>query len=180
VDGFRGIADTINRRMLSKRGNRMKRFEGLLATLPAGSIFEGEIIAPDGAGRPIFADLMLGRGAPAYVAFDVLAAEGEDLRSLLLARRKGILKRLVKGARNWIAVTNGMTGDGRRLFEMVAAMDLEGIVGKRLADPYGPGTTTSVRSPRSGCVQNSTRLRTSGSICAKAISQIAYSPTTTP
>jgi ATP-dependent DNA ligase len=88
-DGFRGIADTIDGRMLSKRGNRMKRFEGLLAVLPAGCILDGEIIAPDGTGRSIFADLMLRRGAAAYVAFDVLAADGEDLRSLPLARRKG-------------------------------------------------------------------------------------------
>jgi ATP-dependent DNA ligase len=32
-------------------------------------------------------------------------------------------------------------GDGRRLFEIVAGMDLEGIVARRLADPYAPGTT---------------------------------------
>jgi ATP-dependent DNA ligase len=37
-DGFRGIADTVNGRMLSKRGNRMKRFEDLIATLPVGCI----------------------------------------------------------------------------------------------------------------------------------------------
>jgi hypothetical protein len=61
-DGFRGIADTIAGRMLSKHGNRMRRFEGLLAALSDGCIFDGEIITPDGAGRPIFADLMLGGG----------------------------------------------------------------------------------------------------------------------
>jgi hypothetical protein len=30
LDGFRGIADTVNGRMLSKNGNRLRRFEGLL------------------------------------------------------------------------------------------------------------------------------------------------------
>ena len=29
-DGFRAIADTVNGRILSKRGNRMHRFEALL------------------------------------------------------------------------------------------------------------------------------------------------------
>jgi bifunctional non-homologous end joining protein LigD len=61
-DGFRGMADTVNGCMLSKRGNRMRRFDGLLAALPAGCIFDGEIIAPDRAGCPIFADLMQRRG----------------------------------------------------------------------------------------------------------------------
>jgi bifunctional non-homologous end joining protein LigD len=141
-DGFRGIADTLNGRMLSKRGNRMKRFERLLAALPAGCIFDGEIIAPDRTGRPVFADLMLRRGAPAYVAFDVLMADGEDLRPLPLVARKAVLKHLAKGARHWIAVTDGATGEGRRLFELVGEMDLEGIVAKRLGDPYAPGSTT--------------------------------------
>ena len=35
-----------------------------------------------------------------------------------------------------------MLGQGRRLFELVAEMDLEGIVAKRLVDPYAPGRTT--------------------------------------
>jgi ATP-dependent DNA ligase len=28
LDGFRGLADTVNGRMLSKNGNRMRRFSG--------------------------------------------------------------------------------------------------------------------------------------------------------
>jgi hypothetical protein len=79
---------------------------------------------------------------PTYVAFDVLVAEGEDLRALPLVDRKAVLKHLAKGARHWIAVTDGVTGEGRRLFELVTEMDLEGIGAKRLADPYAPASTT--------------------------------------
>ena len=43
--------------MLSRRGNRMHRFEGLLARLPAGCILDGEIVALDDEGRPRFRDL---------------------------------------------------------------------------------------------------------------------------
>src|SRR5262249_13514956 len=46
-DGFRGLADTINSRILSKNRNRMKRFERLLETLPKGCVFDGEIVALD-------------------------------------------------------------------------------------------------------------------------------------
>lgn len=36
LDGFRGMADTLNSRMLSKNGKRLKRFEPLLDSLPSG------------------------------------------------------------------------------------------------------------------------------------------------
>ena len=45
LDGFRGVADTIAGRMLSKNGNRLKRYEALLDALPAGYVFDGEIVA---------------------------------------------------------------------------------------------------------------------------------------
>src|SRR5262245_42753996 len=64
LDGFRGMADTIAGRMLSKNGNRMKRYEQLLEVLPAGYVFDGEIVALDEGGRPVFNDLMFGRRAP--------------------------------------------------------------------------------------------------------------------
>ena len=48
----------------------------------------GEIVALDAAGRPVFADLMFRRRSPIFVAFDVLVARGEDVRSLPLAVRK--------------------------------------------------------------------------------------------
>jgi bifunctional non-homologous end joining protein LigD len=84
---------------------------------------------------------MLARRAPVYVAFDVLVAQGEDVRSLPLGRRKAILKRLAKGAQRWIAIVDGVPGEGRRLFGLIADMNLEGMVAKRLADPYAPGVT---------------------------------------
>ena len=41
---------------------------------------------------------MFGRGSPTYVAFDLLMAGGEDLRSLPLRERKATLTRIGKGA----------------------------------------------------------------------------------
>ena len=77
----------------------MHRFETLLQWLPAGCVLEGGIVALGEAGRPVFADLMLGRRRPIFVAFDALAHRGEDLRPLPLSRCKAVLKRLAKGAR---------------------------------------------------------------------------------
>jgi bifunctional non-homologous end joining protein LigD len=139
-DGFRALADTTTGWMLSRRGNRMHRFEALLAQLPAGCILDGEIVALDDEGHPRFHDLMFARRPPVYVAFDVLAANGQDLCPLPLNERKAVLDRLARNACGWIAITDAVSGRGRRLFELVAALDLEGIVAKRLDDAYAPGT----------------------------------------
>ena len=90
------LVDTVNGRILSKRGNRMNRFEALLRSLPADCVLDGEVVALDAAGRPMFADLMFGRRPPIFVAFDVPVARGEDVRALPLARRKAVLGRLAR------------------------------------------------------------------------------------
>jgi bifunctional non-homologous end joining protein LigD len=137
-DGFRAAADTVRGRLISRNGDRLRRFEEVLDQLPIGNVFDGELVVLDDAGRPLFADLMFGRGRPTYVAFDLLMAGGEDLRSLPLKERKARLARVGKGAERWIALTNGAVGGGRALYRAVVDADLEGIVAKRLADAYHP------------------------------------------
>jgi ATP-dependent DNA ligase len=53
-DGFRGIADTVHGRMLSRNRHHLKRYDALLCGLPAGCILDGEIVVLDGQGRPQF------------------------------------------------------------------------------------------------------------------------------
>jgi bifunctional non-homologous end joining protein LigD len=127
-DGFRAAADTVRGRLISRNGNRMKRFEGVLDLLPGGHVFDGELVVLDGAGRPLFKQLLFGRRRPTYVAFDLLMAEGIDLRPLPLKRRKAMLARIGEGAERWIALTNGIVGEGRALYRAVVEADLEGIV----------------------------------------------------
>ncbi len=95
-DGFRGLADTLRGRMLSKNGNPLKRFKGLVDALPRGFVFDGEIVALDERGRPVFNDLLFGRREPAYIPFDVLVVEGEDVRGLPLKERKALLDKVVR------------------------------------------------------------------------------------
>src|SRR5215470_15336933 len=95
-DGFRGIADTIRYRMLSKNLKRLQRFEPLLDTLPAGYVFDGEIVGLDETGRPMFKDLMFGRRESTYVAFDVLFVDGKDVRAAPLKERKAVLDRIIR------------------------------------------------------------------------------------
>jgi len=59
-DGFRAAADTVRGRLLSRNGNRIQRFEGVLDLLPKGQVFDGELVVLDDAGRPLFNELLFG------------------------------------------------------------------------------------------------------------------------
>jgi ATP-dependent DNA ligase len=52
-DGFRAATDTVRGRLISRNGNRMKRFERVLDLLPKGYFFDGELVVLDDAGRPL-------------------------------------------------------------------------------------------------------------------------------
>jgi ATP-dependent DNA ligase len=67
-------------------------------------------------------------------------ADGEDLHLLPLRDRKAVLAKLAHDARGWMALTDGVVGEGRRLFDLVVSQDLEGIVAKRLQEPYRSST----------------------------------------
>jgi ATP-dependent DNA ligase len=94
-DGFRGVADTVNGQILSKNKNHFRKFDRLLRMLPPGCVFDGEIVALDEGGRPVFNDLMFGRREPSYVAFDILFENGRDVREEPLVRRKALLKEIL-------------------------------------------------------------------------------------
>jgi bifunctional non-homologous end joining protein LigD len=97
-------------------------------------------VALDDQGRQDFRLLMAGRGNLHYAVFDVLWLKGKDLRECPLSRRKRILRRLVKKTSTVLSPIFGVRGHGRDLFAAVERLDLEGVVAKRLADPYTPDT----------------------------------------
>jgi ATP-dependent DNA ligase len=68
--------------VISRNGNQMQR---VLDFLPKGHVFGGELVVLDDAGRPLFNELLFGRRRPTHVAFDLLIADGMDLRPLPLA-----------------------------------------------------------------------------------------------
>ncbi len=90
----------------------------------------------DSDGRPQFNDLLFGRGDPVYIVFDLLFYERVDIRSLPLRERRAILDQVAK--RYGLQKSELFIGCGKSLFETVCAMDLEGVVCKRLEDHHGP------------------------------------------
>ena len=74
---------------------------------------------------------------PAYVAFDLLWIDGVELRPKPLSERRVVLRGLLPEGSPTIAEALSVEGRGSDLYKLVCAHDLEGIVAKRVADPYG-------------------------------------------
>jgi hypothetical protein len=112
-------------------------------------VFDGEIVALDRDGRPIFNDLLFGRRQPVYVTFDVLVVDGEDVRDAPLKERKALLEKVVR--RHRMQKSEPVLGDGQAAFQAACGLDLEGVVAKGLGDSYGPRTTREESSATSLC-----------------------------
>jgi bifunctional non-homologous end joining protein LigD len=122
------------------------------------AVLDGEIVVLDDQGRPSFMALaermhvresgrarQLAAVRPvSYMVFDILAANGTDIRGVSYVERRSLLEsiagRLGAGGR-WI-VPPRFT-DGPATLQAARELTLEGIVAKRLSSVYRPG----VRSP---------------------------------
>ena len=157
-DGFRGVAyaSGLGVEIRSRRDFRFDRFgelSGRVASVLGGreAILDGEIVALDRKGKPVFRDLLRGQGFLAFAAFDLLWIDGEDLRRQPLEVRKQRLTDLLPADTGPLYKILTLEEHGRALFGAIAKMDLEGIVAKRKSDPYGPGTTWyKIKNPAYG------------------------------
>jgi bifunctional non-homologous end joining protein LigD len=104
------------------------------------AILDGEIVALDEHGRQDSRALRAGRGQPHFAAFDALWIDGRDLRRRPLRQRKRGLHRVIWATTAVVSQVFGVEERGRELFRAVERLDLEGLVAKRLDDPYAPGT----------------------------------------
>ncbi|MGH2374244.1 MAG: hypothetical protein ACRDIC_12370 [bacterium] len=146
-DGFRGLVylppDGCTNR--SKRAHTFRRFDALCAPLrelvaARTAILDGEVLALDAEGRPQFMDLLRGKGRLAFAAFDILWLDGRDLRPVPLTKRKAHLNTVLPYESSEVFKTMVVEEHGFALYEAVKRLDLEGIVAKGKADPYGPAS----------------------------------------
>ena len=113
------------------------------AALP-DCVLDGEAVALDGKGEPSFAALQAalsdGRGDELiYYAFDLLFAEGRDLRGMPLRERKAALKDLLGKDAPHLRYVEHFETSGEAVWRSACRLDLEGIVSKRLDAPYRSG-----------------------------------------
>ena len=116
-------------------------------------LIDGEIVALDAKGVPSFSDLQAAIADSktdrlVFFAFDLLFAQGLDLRRLPLVERKAQLKQLLEArlkdrkARS-IRYVDHFDADGETVMESVQKLAMEGIVSKRLASAYHSGRSES-------------------------------------
>ena len=116
------------------------------------AMIDGEIVALDHEGHPNFSALQaaISDGKTddlVFYAFDLLFAEGEDLRRVALEQRKDRLKQLLdarkKSKSESIRYVDHFEANGEDVLASAKKLGLEGIVSKKLNSPYRSGRSES-------------------------------------
>ena len=115
-------------------------------------LVDGEIVALNDGGTPDFSGLQaaISNGKTdnlVFFAFDLLFADGMDIRALPLSERKPQLKELLdaraKGKAKRINYVTHFGEDGDTVLQSARKLGLEGIVSKKLSAPYRSGRSES-------------------------------------
>jgi ATP-dependent DNA ligase len=133
--------------------------EALLANVPAGSVVDGEIVIPTPEGLDFDAlqqrlhpaasrVAKLAKDTPsAFVAFDLLAVDGRDIRETPQRDRRALLERALSKAERPISVTP-MTRDPKLAVDWLARFEgagLDGVIAKPEAAVYQPGVRAMIK-----------------------------------
>ena len=156
-DGYRAICTVredgkislVSRNGLDFLGQfpELDELRGAWTTLPI--VVDGEIVSLDERGRSSFQRLQgsFNRNRPSarsddakkypltYAVFDILYADGKDLRKTPLEERKAILEHAI-GDPDLVLYSKHVIGDGCAFFEQAQRQQLEGIIGKRRDSTY--------------------------------------------
>ncbi|MBV9334173.1 MAG: non-homologous end-joining DNA ligase, partial [Candidatus Eremiobacteraeota bacterium] len=144
-DGYRALCTTEENKLtvVSRNGlDMLRRFPdlqqlaGAFASVPV--VVDGEIVSLDSKGRSEFQRLQESQKKPAgltYAAFDLLYADGKDLRSTPLEERKALLERLIADD-SIVLYSKHVVGNGNALYESARKQHLEGIIGKKRDSAY--------------------------------------------
>jgi bifunctional non-homologous end joining protein LigD len=146
-DGFRILARKQGARVevWSRRGavfnDRFPRIAEAVAALPVdNALIDGEAVVflPDG--HSDFAALLTKSGGEraAFVAFNLLALEGDDLRQRPLEERREALAQLVHDV-DGVRFSEAVAAEGATVFAHACQLGLEGIVSKRAGSRYRSG-----------------------------------------
>src|SRR6185437_15785970 len=145
-DGYRAICtvdESGELTLVSRNGLDLLRRFPVIAELGEAFtsipiVVDGEIVSLDAKGRSDFQRLQEAQrnGSPlAFAAFDLLYADGRDLRKTPLEERKALLERSIRD--DGLALySKHILGKGTAFFKIAGREHLEGIVGKRRSSAY--------------------------------------------
>jgi ATP-dependent DNA ligase len=167
-DGFRCIVfrDGASIELTSRNERPFTRYfpellGPLMANLPDRCVVDGEIVLPAAGDEGLDFDALLQRIHPAesrvrrlaaetpasFVAFDLLALGDESLLDVPLVQRHALLATALAGASAPVHLCPS-TGDAavaREWFTRFEGAGLDGVIAKRLTDPYTPDKRTLVK-----------------------------------
>jgi ATP-dependent DNA ligase len=165
-DGFRAIVfrDETDTFIQSRDLKPLDRYfpelhAALAASLPSGCVVDGEIVIATPRGLDFDALQMrlhpaasrvakLSQASPAsFVAFDLLAVDGRDIRDAPQSDRRARLEALLRDVRPPVHLTP-MTRDAALAAEWLDRFEgagLDGVVAKLEDRPYTPGTRTMIK-----------------------------------
>lgn len=108
------------------------------------AIIDGEAVVYGSAGLPDFQQLRRELGPKRsqrvrYQAFDLLYLDGYDLRAAAYEDRKRLLQGLLQHAPETFIYVESLEADGERIFHNGCELGLEGLIAKRLGQPYRSG-----------------------------------------
>lgn len=156
LDGFRMIAFVRKGkvRLQSRRGlDDTSKFpevaQALLGQASGEIVLDGELVALDEANRPCFQCLQQhmkpgighhGHAPPpiVYYVFDMIYADGYDLRLAALTDRRKVLKRVLMPSAA-IQIVESFAGNGNVVFRAAVERGFEGVMAKRMDSVYEPG-----------------------------------------
>jgi bifunctional non-homologous end joining protein LigD len=145
-DGYRALCTVDADGALSLRsrngGDLLKRFPQMAGLARAWKSIpievDGEICALDSHGHSSFQALQEAAKTNkplVYVAFDLLYADGRDLRDEPLEARKNVLHGLIADDR-LVLYSKHIVGKGKEFFDLVRRRGLEGMIAKRRDSKY--------------------------------------------
>jgi bifunctional non-homologous end joining protein LigD len=158
IDGFRCMTGKAGNevKLLSRKGNPFNQaFPEVAAAVLAlrrDVVMDAELTVDNARGYQLFDTLQrrprmsvpyrvraAANENPARLyIFDLLALDGRDVRGLPLLERKAHLRDVFDDSETLVFV-NGILEQGCAVFEQIVALDLEGMVGKRLDSTYHRG-----------------------------------------
>ena len=153
-DGYRVIARKDGKqvrlwaRTTSDYSRAFTRIRDAVAALPVDSaVLDGEaiLLRPDNTSDFEGLRSRQGQAEAILVAYDIMEADGQDVRPEPLEERRKrvakLLSRSNKALRDGIQLSEAITGDGATIFRHACWMYLEGIVSKRRGSRYVSGRT---------------------------------------
>jgi DNA ligase D-like protein (predicted ligase) len=148
LDGYRAVAVksggavTLYSRNRKSLNSRFPYIVQPLRSLPDGTVVDGEIVALNDDGRPVFnllQNFTSEAGRIRYFVFDLLCYDNHDLMRLPLFKRRDMLRSLINfdGAR--VKISEYVEASAEQVLLAVREQRLEGMVGKRKDSVYEPG-----------------------------------------